>query len=153
MDVKKENGLLKFLGIGFSVLGIFLLVAKQTGFINNDNGTIVSIDYSTRSNIIETVSASGKIQPEVEIKISPDVSGEIVELPIKEGQEVIKGELLVRIKPDTYLSMLQRSEAALNSAKASLSMSKARLVESEQILKEIKPFLKKELFLQLNLSK
>ena len=120
-----------------------MLVAKQTGFINNDNGTIVSIDYSTRSNIIETVSASGKIQPEVEIKISPDVSGEIVELPIKEGQEVIKGELLVRIKPDTYLSMLQRSEAALNSAKASLSMSKARLVESEANFKRNKTLFEK----------
>ena len=140
---KKENGLLKYLGIGFSVLAIFLLVAKQTGLINNDKGTIVSIDYSTRSNIIETVSASGKIQPEVEIKISPDVSGEIVELPIKEGQEVIKGELLVRIKPDTYLSMLQRSEAALNSAKASLSMSKARLVESEANFKRNKTLFEK----------
>ncbi len=140
---KKENGLLKYLGIGFSVLAIFLLVAKQTGLINNDKGTIVSIDYSARSNIIETVSASGKIQPEVEIKISPDVSGEIVELPIKEGQEVIKGELLVRIKPDTYLSMLQRSEAALNSAKASLSMSKARLVESEANFKRNKTLFEK----------
>ena len=140
---KKENGLLKYLGIGFSVLAIFLLVAKQTGLINNDKGTIVSIDYSARSNIIETVSASGKIQPEVEIKISPDVSGEIVELPIKEGQEVTKGELLVRIKPDTYLSMLQRSEAALNSAKASLSMSKARLVESEANFKRNKTLFEK----------
>ena len=140
---KKENGLLKYLGIGFSVLAIFLLVAKQTGLINNDKGIIVSIDYSARSNIIETVSASGKIQPEVEIKISPDVSGEIVELPIKEGQEVTKGELLVRIKPDTYLSMLQRSEAALNSAKASLSMSKARLVESEANFKRNKTLFEK----------
>ena len=128
--VEKNNNLLKYFGIGLFALSNFIY-GKQLGFIKDDKETIVSIDFASRVDIVETVAASGKIQPEVEVKISPDVSGEIVELPIKEGDQVFKGDLLVRIKQDTYLSMKQRSEAALNSAKASLSMSKARLVESE----------------------
>ena len=128
---KKSNNLLKYFGIGLFALSLILLIGKQLGLIQNDEGILVSTDFASHLDIVETVSASGKIQPEVEVKISPDVSGEIVELPIKEGDQVLKGDLLVRIKPDTYLSMKQRSEAALNSAKASLSMSKARLVESE----------------------
>ena len=128
---KKNNNLLKYFGIGLFSLSFILFIGKQSGFIKDDEGPVVSTDFASRVDIVETVSASGKIQPEVEVKISPDVSGEIVELPIKEGDQVLKGDLLVRIKPDTYLSMRQRSEAALNSAKASLSMSKARLVESQ----------------------
>ena len=128
---QNHNNLLKYFGITLFALSLILFIGKQSGFIKDNKGTIVSTDFASRVDIVETVAASGKIQPEVEVKISPDVSGEIVELPIKEGDQVLKGDLLVRIKPDTYLSMKQRSEAALNSAKASLSMSKARLVESE----------------------
>ena len=128
---KKNNNLLKYFGIGLFALSLILFIGKQLGFIKNEKGIVVSTDFASRVDIVETVAASGKIQPEVEVKISPDVPGEIVELPIKDGDQVFKGDLLVRIKPDTYLSMKQRSEAALNSAKASLSMSKARLVESE----------------------
>ena len=128
---KNNNNLQKYFGIGLFTLSLILFIGKQTGLIKDDEGTVVTTDFASRVDIVETVAASGKIQPEVEVKISPDVSGEIVELPIKEGDQVFKGDLLVRIKPDTYLSMKQRSEAALNSAKASLSMSKARLVESE----------------------
>ena len=128
---KKNYNLLKYFGIGLFALSLILFIGKQLGFIKNEKGIVVSTDFASRVDIVETVAASGKIQPEVEVKISPDVPGEIVELPIKDGDRVFKGDLLVRIKPDTYLSMKQRSEAALNSAKASLSMSKARLVESE----------------------
>ena len=128
---KNNKNLFKYIGIGLFSLSLILFIGKKTGFIKNDHGIVVNTDFASRVDIVETVAASGKIQPEVEVKISPDVSGEIVELPIKEGSQVFKGDLLVRIKPDTYLSIKQRSEATLNSAKASLSMSKARLVESE----------------------
>ena len=128
---KNNKNLLKYIGIGLFSLSLILFIGKKIGFIKDDQGLVVNTDFASRVDIVETVAASGKIQPEVEVKISPDVSGEIVELPIKEGSQVFKGDLLVRIKPDTYLSMKQRSEATLNSAKASLSMSKARLVESE----------------------
>jgi len=128
---KNNKNLLKYIGIGLFSMSLILFIGKKIGFIKDDQVIDVNTDFASRVDIVETVAASGKIQPEVEVKISPDVSGEIVELPIKEGSQVFKGDLLVRIKPDTYLSMKQRSEAALNSANASLSMSKARLVESE----------------------
>src|SRR5690606_14418552 len=81
--------------------------------------------------IIETVSATGKIQPETEIKISSEVSGEIIELPIKEGQLVKKGDLLVRINPDLYTSSLNRSVAGLSNTKAGLSQADATFKEAQ----------------------
>lgn len=90
----------------------------------------VTTEKIQKRNIIETVSANGKIQPEVEVKISSDVSGEIVELYVKEGDQVKKGDLLCRINPLIYESSLNRMQATLNGAKASLANSKAR---TEQI--------------------
>lgn len=81
--------------------------------------------------ITEMVSASGKVQPSSEVKIQSDVSGQIVELPVKEGDHVTKGQLLVRINPDLYTSALQRAEATLNSAKSNLSSAKARLLQAQ----------------------
>lgn len=128
---KNEHALLRYSGMGLFVLSLLLLLARQMGWINNDEGILVKTAFTERNDITETVSASGKIQPEVEVKLSPDVSGEIVELLVQEGDQVMKGDLLVKIKPDTYLSMLQRSEASLNTAKANLAKSKAQLTESE----------------------
>jgi HlyD family secretion protein len=131
MGRKKAHDLMQYAGLGLFVLSLVLFVAKQMGWVGGQEGTVVQTTFSSRNDIVETVSASGKIQPEVEVKLSPDVSGEIVELAVKEGDQVIKGDLLVKIKPDTYLSMLQRSEASLNTSKANLAMSKAQLVESQ----------------------
>ncbi len=128
---KSNNKLLKYFGIGLFALSLILFIARQAGWVGVEEGTFVKTAMTERNDIIETVAASGKIQPEVEVKLSPDVSGEIVELPIEEGDEVLKGDLLVKIKPDTYLSMLQRSEAALNTSKANLAKSQAQLMESE----------------------
>lgn len=128
---KKEYPLLRYLGIGLFALSLILFLGRQMGWINNEEGIIVKTASVERNDITETVSASGKIQPEVEVKLSPDVSGEIVALPVQEGDEVIQGDLLVKIKPDTYLSMLQMSEASLNTAKANLAKSKAQLTESK----------------------
>ena len=75
----------------------------------------------SKSQIVEKVSATGKIQPEVEVKLSSEVSGEIIALPIKEGQQVKKGDLLVKINPDIIQSMLNRSEATYQNVKASLA--------------------------------
>ena len=96
---KNNNNLLKYFATGLFILSLILFIGKQSGLIKDDEGTVVSTDFTSRVDIVETVAASGKIQPEVEVKISPDVSGEIVELPIKEGDQVSKGDLLVRIKP------------------------------------------------------
>ena len=128
---KTQNINLKKLGIGIFFLAVILIIGTLTGIIKSETGLLVETEKVERQTITETVSASGKIQPEVEVKISPDVSGEIVALLVKEGDRVEKGELLIKIKPDIYKSILERSKAALNTAKANLSKSKAQLMESE----------------------
>ena len=77
---------------------------------------LVTTDKAFRKTITQLVTATGKIQPEIEVKISPEVSGEIIELPVKEGQIVHKGDLLLRIKPDTYRAQVEEQQAALSSA-------------------------------------
>ncbi|MBJ60197.1 MAG: efflux transporter periplasmic adaptor subunit [Flavobacteriales bacterium] len=125
-----HNFLTKF-GICLSILGLLLLIAKWVGLISSNDGVTIQITEVKKRTIIQTVSASGKIQPEVEVKISPDVSGEVVKLFVREGQQVDKGDLLLMIKPDTYKSILERCEAALNTSKSALSKAKAQLLESE----------------------
>ena len=128
---KKQHTKLKKLGVGIFILAVLLLVGILTGIIKTETALMVETEKVERRTITETVSASGKIQPEVEVKISPDVSGEIVALLVKEGDRVEKGDLLIKIKPDIYKSILERSKASLNTAKANLAKSKAQLTESE----------------------
>jgi len=128
---KKQNKVLKYVSIALGSLGFILILANSFGWISSEETVLVSTDFSKKANIIQTVSASGKIQPEVEVKISPDVSGEIVSLLVKEGDQVMQGDLLIMIKPDTYRSILERSRAALNTTKSNLAKSKAQLIESQ----------------------
>tara|TARA_B100000131_G_C18076601_1_gene596617 strand:+ start:39 stop:1196 length:1158 start_codon:yes stop_codon:yes gene_type:complete len=113
------------------ILSIIVAVILILIFSKDDQKLFVESSLVERTDIREIVSASGKIQPEIEIKISPDVSGEIVALPVLEGDKVSQGDLLVKIKPDIYKSILQRSQATLNTAKADLLRTKAQLVEHE----------------------
>lgn len=115
-----------------AVLVILLVVAKQAGWVGQEEGTKVEFGIVEKKTITETVVASGKIQPEVEVKISAEVSGEIIELPFKEGASVKKGDLLVRINPDLFLAAVNRSNAAVNTSKAALASSKAQLIEAER---------------------
>lgn len=111
---------------------VLFLVLKQTGSIGNkDNGKEVETAVIKEITLTETVSATGKVQPEVEVKISSEVSGEIIELPIKEGQAIKKGQLLVRVNPDLYESGVSRSAASLSTAKAGLSQADAQLKEAK----------------------
>ncbi|AEV32878.1 RND family efflux transporter, MFP subunit [Owenweeksia hongkongensis DSM 17368] len=119
--------------IGAVILVIALVVAKKKGAIGSSDATEVTIGKVEKLTLEETVIASGKIQPEVEVKLSPEVSGEIIELPIEEGQDVKKGDLVVRINPDIYQSAVNRAKAALNSSKAALASSKAQQVEAKNI--------------------
>ncbi|MEG2605836.1 MAG: efflux RND transporter periplasmic adaptor subunit [Mucinivorans sp.] len=98
----------------------------------------VELETPQERQIIELISANGRVQPVVEVKIAPEVSGEIVELPIKEGDYVEKGQLLVRIKPDTYVSIKERTEASLNASKAQLLQVEAQLVSAEATYKRQK---------------
>ncbi len=115
-----------------AVIIVLLIVLSKTGVIGNrDEGKEVEITKVSEITLVETVSATGKVQPEVEVKISSEVSGEIIELPIKVGQAIKKGDLLVRINPDLYESGVSRSAAALSTAKAGLSQSEAQLKEAK----------------------
>ena len=95
----------------------------------------VTTDKATRRTIVQTVSATGKIQPETEVKISPEVAGEIIELPVDDGIAVKKGDLLVKIKPDSYKALVEQQEAAISSAKATNLQQKATMLKAEQDLK------------------
>ncbi|MFN3950862.1 MAG: efflux RND transporter periplasmic adaptor subunit [Thermaurantimonas sp.] len=124
------------------VLIATLLFLRSRGILGGGGDTFeVEIEALTRGDIIESVAASGKVQPVTMIKISPEVSGEIIELLVKEGQHVKKGELLMKINPDIYMAAVNRSEAALNSAKSNLLTTKATLVEAERIYNRNKPLL------------
>lgn len=113
------------------VLIVLLIVAKKQGWVGESDKQEVSVSEVELITIEETVIASGKIQPEVEVKLSSEVSGEIIELPIEEGQGVQKGDLLIRINPDIYIASVNRARASLNSAKSALASSKAQLKEVE----------------------
>jgi HlyD family secretion protein len=111
---------------------IVLITLSKTGIIGkNDNAIEVDTAKANEITIIETVSATGKIQPEIEVKISSQVSGEIIDLPIKEGQVVKKGDLLVKINPDLYTSGLNRSISNYAGTKSGLNQADASFKEAE----------------------
>ncbi|WP_374174918.1 efflux RND transporter periplasmic adaptor subunit [Flavobacterium tructae] len=122
-----------YLLVGGAVALIAVLVGlSKAGVIGNkDEGTEVEISKVIASTIVETVSATGKIQPEIEVKLSSMVSGEIIALNVKEGQVVKKGDLLVKINPDLYTSGLDRSVANLSGTKAGLTQSEASYNEAK----------------------
>ncbi|MES2779169.1 MAG: efflux RND transporter periplasmic adaptor subunit [Bacteroidota bacterium] len=137
MAAKKSNKLIWYLGAAAVVLIVFVVMGKNAGWIGKEEGIKVSVSKAELKTIIETVSANGKIQPEVEVKMSSDVSGEITELYVKEGDSVQAGRLLARIDPELYQSSLDRAEAALNSSKANLANARARLLQSEAKFNEV----------------
>ncbi len=138
MAKKSSNKIWWILGGVVVLLGGGLAVAKQKGWIGKEPSTEVEFTKAKKADIIERVSASGKIQPEVEVKLSPDVSGEIVGLYVTEGDSVKAGQLLLKIKPDNYESLLARAEAQVNSAKASVEQAKSGQSQSESRLLKAK---------------
>ena len=127
----KKNKIIWYLVGGIVVLIIFSMIAKKKGWIGKVPPIEVTTEKVKHSDLIETVSANGKIQPEVEVKMSADVSGEIVELNVKEGDVVKKGDLLCKINPDIYNTTVDRMIAAVNTSKANLENAKARLIQSQ----------------------
>ena len=116
------------------VIGLIalLIILKKSGTFG-DNTEAVEVEFAkiNETTIIETVSATGKIQPEIQVKISSEVSGEITALAVKEGQVVRKGDLLVKINPDLYTSGLNRSQSNLSSSKSGLSQADASFREAK----------------------
>jgi len=131
MANKKSNKLLYYLLGGIVVLIIFAVIARNAGWVGGVKELEVELAKAGRAQIVEKVSASGEIQPEVEVKLSPDVAGEIIELNIEEGDSVAIGKLLVKIRPDNFISALDRTRANLNQQLANLAQSRAALQRSE----------------------
>ena len=121
----------KYILITLGALIVLIILLKITGVIGKPKLTQVATEKATVREINETVSASGKIKPHVEVKISPEVSGEVVELPIKEGDVVKKGQLLCKIRPDILKSELDRAEAANSTQRASIGNAKQMLAQSQ----------------------
>ena len=109
---------------------IVILIAFGSG--SNKNLINVTTEKVAKRDILEMIPANGKIKPVVEVKISPDVSGEIVELNFKEGDQIKKGDLIIKIKQDVYISMRDRAEASLNSVRAQLTQQEAQFTQTEQ---------------------
>lgn len=131
MTKKKSNKLLYYLLGGIVVLVIFALIARNAGWVGGAKETEVEVAKVKRTQIIEKVSASGEIQPEVEVNLSPDVAGEIIGLYVQEGDSVEMGKLLVKIRPDNFISALDRTKANYNQQEANLAQSKAALQRAE----------------------
>jgi HlyD family secretion protein len=134
----KNKKILKILVPAVILLFIFAIVGKKAGWFGKAATVKVAVEKAEKRTIIETITANGKIQPEKEVKITPDVSGEIVELTVKEGDHVEKGQLLLRIKPDIYISQKDRSMAAISSARARLAQAEAQFLQSELSYKRTK---------------
>ncbi|MGL5111496.1 MAG: efflux RND transporter periplasmic adaptor subunit [Flavobacterium sp.] len=119
------------LAVAVVLIGTLVGLSKSGVIGNKDKGIEIEIGNVAASTIVETVSATGKIQPEIEVKISSEVSGEIIALNVKEGQVVKKGELLVKINPDLYTSSYNRTVSNLSGTKAGLSQSEASFKEAK----------------------
>ncbi|MBO8429412.1 MAG: efflux RND transporter periplasmic adaptor subunit [Bacteroidetes bacterium] len=125
---KKKSKKSLFLKIAGAVILLLVIISI---FSKGDEGIAVTLAYPQVCPITETVPANGRIQPVTEVKISPDVSGEIVELNCEEGDRVNAGDLLIKIKQDLYISAVEQAEASLNSVKAQYLQQKAQLIQIE----------------------
>lgn len=122
---------MKYILIGSVVLLVLVIIASKMGWIGKGDTIKIATDKVEKRTVNEQVSASGKIQPEVEVKLSSEVSGEIVELHVKEGDVVEQGQLLCRIRPDILQSGYQRAVASLNQQRASLASAEQQLKQQE----------------------
>ncbi|MEX0987151.1 MAG: efflux RND transporter periplasmic adaptor subunit [Bacteroidales bacterium] len=123
----KSKKLLIILSASAVVLLLFFGIGMKKGWFGQEPYILVAVETVSVRNITEVITANGKIQPETEVKISPDVSGEIVELAIKEGDKVQKGQFLLKIKPENYIMIRNRTEASLNNARAREKQAEAQL--------------------------
>src|SRR5436190_8197139 len=135
LTAKQRRGRRKKQIIFGSIGLIVLFIVASTIWSKREKPIPVTTETAVRKTILQTVSATGKAQPETEVKISPEVAGEIIELPVEDGKSVKKGDLLVKIKPDSYKALLEQQEAAISAAKATNLQQKATMVKTEQDLK------------------
>lgn len=121
------NKTLKWIIISLVVIIALLVILKKAGLLGKDQGTKVTAEKVMRRTIVETVNASGKVYPEIEVKMSPDISGEIVELNVAEGDSVKKGQVLAKIYGDIYATQRDQAAAIVNQQQAQLANSEASI--------------------------
>lgn len=131
-QTKKKSNKTLYIIIGVvAVLILFLIIGKSAGLIGKPKTIEVETSKAKKVSIVEKVSASGTVQPVIEVKLAPEVSGEIIELRVEDGDSVKQGEVLVKIRPDIVISQLERSEAALSQQLANLESTKAALARAQ----------------------
>jgi HlyD family secretion protein len=137
----------------FIAVGVVLLLVISSMIRGKREQPIpVTTEKATRRTIVQTVSATGKVQPETEVKISPEVAGEIIDLPVQDGQEVKKGELLLKIRPDSYKALLEQQQAAISTAEAVSNQQKASMEKAENDLKQAIDLYHKKLISQTEMT-
>ncbi len=137
---KKKLVLLIGLALIIVITLVSMIAAKK-----REKPTFVTTDKAFRKNITQLVTSTGKIQPEIEVKIAPEVSGEIVAMPVKEGQLVHKGQLVLRIKPDAIQAQVESQRAALNSARSATGQNRAQVEKAQNDYERAKSLFEKGL--------
>ncbi len=143
--VVKKKSKTKWIIIGSIALVVLLSLGAYLKGQNQETGTMVTTEKAVIKTITQLVTATGKVQPEVEVKISTEAPGEIIELPFKEGATVKKGDLLVKIRPDTYQSQVEQQEANLVAAKANAVQAKSQLSKAQDDFKRTNDLFGKQL--------
>ncbi len=130
----------------FGAVGVALLLIIVSIIASKREKPIpVVTEKAVRKSIVQTVSATGKVQPETEVKISPEVAGEIIELPVEDGKAVKKNDLLLKIRPDSYKALLEQQEAAISTARAVNLQQKASMAKAEQDLRRAQDLFNKKM--------
>ncbi len=128
VKVSKKKKLILLIGAAaLIVITLVSMVASR----KREKPLLVTTDKAFQKTITQLVTATGKIQPEVEIKIAPEVSGELIEIPVKEGQLVRRGQLLLKIKPDVYQAQVAAQQAALNSSRSAAVRNRAEVEKAD----------------------
>jgi len=138
----------------YTIVGVLILLWIIVSSIlgKREKPIPVTTEKAVRKTILQTVSATGKVQPEVEVKISPEVAGEIIELPVVDGMAVKKGDLLIKIKPDSYKALVEGQEAAISGARAVNLQQKATLAKTESDLKRAQDLFSKKMISESEFS-
>jgi HlyD family secretion protein len=127
----KNNKILIGLGIALAVLLLVAVVGKKKGWIGKGDVLELAIEKSAKRSLVETVTASGKINPQTEVKLSSEVSGEVIQLNVHEGDSVKKGRLMAVINPAIYEAIVTQTSASVNQLKANLSSAKASVIQAK----------------------
>jgi HlyD family secretion protein len=148
---KRKSRRKLYIGLGVGGL-ILLLIAGSIISGKREQPIPVTTEKAARRTIVETVWATGKVQPETEVKISPEVAGEIIELPVEDGKEIKKGDLLVKIRPDSYKALLDQQQAAISTAKAVSGEQKATMQKADMDYRQAQDLFHKKLISQAEMQ-